>query len=147
MTTGSRMKARRKETGVPVEDIASALGVSVATVYRYENGDIEKVPGAILEPLSKVLRTTPAYLMGWADSPDKKAPTPVSESGLSTEAKEIAKAYDQATGKEQSTVRFVLSDYLQDTAAPRELAARTSGEPIKDDPSTFIIEGEDPDIL
>ena len=65
MTTGSRMKARRKELDIPVEDIAAALDVSVATVYRYENGDIEKVPGSVLEPLSKALRTTPAYLMGW----------------------------------------------------------------------------------
>lgn len=59
------MKARRKELGISVEDIAIALGVSVATVYRYENGDIEKVPGSVLEPLSKVLQISPAYLMGW----------------------------------------------------------------------------------
>lgn len=71
MTTGERMKARRKEIDISVEDIASALGVSVATIYRYENGDIEKVPGAILEPLAKILRTTPSYLMGW----DNGSPT------------------------------------------------------------------------
>lgn len=71
MTTGERMKARRKELHIPIENIAAALGVSIATVYRYENGDIEKVPGAMLEPLSKVLRTTPAYLMGWEDNTAK----------------------------------------------------------------------------
>ena len=65
MTTGERMKQRRKEWGISVEDVAAALGVSVATVYRYEKGDIEKVPGAVLEPLARVLHTTPAYLMGW----------------------------------------------------------------------------------
>lgn len=64
MTTGARMKAQRKLLGIPIENIATALGVSVATVYRYENGEIEKVPGSILEPLAKVLQTTPAYLMG-----------------------------------------------------------------------------------
>lgn len=62
------MKTRRKELGIPVDEIAAALGVSIATVYRYENGEIEKVPGSVLEPLAKVLRTTPAYLMGWEDS-------------------------------------------------------------------------------
>lgn len=67
MTTGDRMKLRRKELGVPVEQVASALGVSVATVYRYEKGDIEKVPGTALEPLAKVLHTTAAWLMGWSD--------------------------------------------------------------------------------
>lgn len=74
MTTGSRMKNRRKEIGVTAEEVATALGVSVATVYRYENGDIEKVPGSVLEPLSKVLRTTPAYLMGWDDTPEQTIP-------------------------------------------------------------------------
>lgn len=71
VTTGSRMKNRRKDLGVTVEEVAEALGVSVATVYRYENGEIEKVPGSVLEPLAKVLRTTPAYLMGWEEPPDQ----------------------------------------------------------------------------
>lgn len=66
------MKARRKEIGVSVDEIASVLGVSVATVYRYESGEIEKVPGAVLEPLANVLRTTPAYLMGWDTGRDNR---------------------------------------------------------------------------
>lgn len=69
MTTGQRMKERRKELGLSAEYVAEKLGVSPATIYRYENGDIEKTPGGILDPLSKILRTTPAYLMGWEDSP------------------------------------------------------------------------------
>lgn len=67
MTTGERMKLRRKELGIPVDYVAAALGVSIATVYRYEKGDIEKVPGTALEPLAKVLQTTAAWLMGWSD--------------------------------------------------------------------------------
>lgn len=74
MTTGNRMKNRRKELGLPADAVAAALGVSVATVYRYENGEIEKVPGSVLEPLAKVLNTTPAYLMGWDES---EQPTPL----------------------------------------------------------------------
>ncbi len=62
------MRIRRKELSIPVEYIASVLGVSIATVYRYENGEIEKLPGSVLEPLAKILQTTPAYLMGWEDS-------------------------------------------------------------------------------
>lgn len=69
MTTGERMRQRRKELGLSAEIVAERLGVSPATIYRYENGDIEKMPGHILEPISKILHTTPAYLMGWADSP------------------------------------------------------------------------------
>lgn len=69
MTTGERMKQRRKEIGLSAERVAEILEISPATIYRYENGAIEKVPGDRLEPIAKALQTTPAYLMGWEDSP------------------------------------------------------------------------------
>lgn len=68
MTTGQRIKDRRKAIGISAERLAEMLGVSPATIYRYENGDIEKVPGDRLGPIAYALRTTPAYLMGWVDS-------------------------------------------------------------------------------
>ena len=67
MTTGERLRSRRKELGISADKIAEALGVSRATVFRYEKGDIEKLPGSTLEPLAKILHTTPAYLMGWEE--------------------------------------------------------------------------------
>ena len=67
MTTAERMKNRRKELGMSAEYVADKLGYSAATVYRWERGDIEKMPMDILEPLAQILSTTPAYLMGWDD--------------------------------------------------------------------------------
>lgn len=61
------MKNRRKAIGLSAEKVAEILGVSPATIYRYENGDIEKVPGDRLGPIASALQTTPAYLMGWTD--------------------------------------------------------------------------------
>ena len=79
MTTGQRMKARRKELGLSAETVAEKLDISPATVYRYEKGDIDKIPGDILQPLASILHTTPAYLMGWEDAP---APSPAIPSGF-----------------------------------------------------------------
>ena len=76
MTTGERMKFRRKELGLSADEVAAALNVSRATIFRYEKGDIEKLPGSALEPLAKALHTTPAYLMGWEESPSADIPTP-----------------------------------------------------------------------
>lgn len=59
------MKNRRKAIGLSAERLAEMLGVSPATIYRYENGDIEKVPGDRLGPIANALQTTPAFLMGW----------------------------------------------------------------------------------
>lgn len=77
MTTGERMKQRRKEIGFSAEKVAERLGVSPATIYRYEKGDIEKVPVDSLAELARILQTTPAYLMGWEEeaAPQKKKPT------------------------------------------------------------------------
>ena len=65
MTTGDLIKARRKEIAMSAERLAEKVGVSPATIYRYEKGDIEKVPVDVLKNIATALNTTPAYLMGW----------------------------------------------------------------------------------
>lgn len=70
MTTGERIKKRRLQLGLTVPETADQLGVSVATMYRYEKGEIEKLPSTLLEPLARLLHTTPAWLMGWEDGDD-----------------------------------------------------------------------------
>lgn len=67
MTIYERIKFRRKELDLTAEEVAKALNVSRATIYRYESSEVEKLPITILEPLAEVLKTTPAYLMGWTD--------------------------------------------------------------------------------
>ena len=79
MTTGERMRLRRKELGLSAEYVADKLKCSAATIYRYEKGDIEKMPVDILTPLSSILSTTPEFLMGW----DNEKPLSVSAEGLS----------------------------------------------------------------
>lgn len=79
MTTGKRMRQRRKELGLSAEYVAEKLGCSAATVYRYENGDIEKMPVDILDPLSVILNTSPKFLMGW----DEEKPSGNFTEGLS----------------------------------------------------------------
>lgn len=70
MTIGDRIKERRIKLDMTPDELADELGKSRATIYRYENGDIKNLPTTILEPLSKALHTTPAYLMGWTDDPN-----------------------------------------------------------------------------
>lgn len=67
MTVGQRIKQRRKELKISADKLGKALGKDRSTIFRYERGDIEKLPLDILEPIAKVLQTTPQYLMGWED--------------------------------------------------------------------------------
>lgn len=65
MTVGERIKQRRLELNMSVDEVAAKLGKNRATVYRYESNDIENLPTSVLIPLARVLETTPAELMGW----------------------------------------------------------------------------------
>lgn len=69
MDVGKRIRERRKELNLSVDELAKKLNKNRTTVYRYEKGEIENLPMDILGPLAKALNTTPAYLMGWDDKP------------------------------------------------------------------------------
>lgn len=69
-TVGERIRIRRKELRMSVDTLAEKIGKNRATVYRYERGEIENVSIVTLQPLAKALRTTPAYLMGWEETPE-----------------------------------------------------------------------------
>lgn len=74
MTTGERIKCRRKELSMSAEQLAEKVNLSPATIYRYEKGDIEKVPADILKKVARALNSSPAYLMGWES--ENKPPIP-----------------------------------------------------------------------
>lgn len=67
MDIGKRIKDRRKELGLNAEAVAEKIGVSPATIYRYESADILNMGIDKVELIAEALYTTPAYLMGWAD--------------------------------------------------------------------------------
>ena len=68
MNIGDRIKQARLALGYSAEQVAAFLQISPATVYRYENGDISKLPSKHLKPLAEFLCVTPEYLMGWSDA-------------------------------------------------------------------------------
>ena len=48
MTIGERIKLRRQELELSVDDIAKKLDKNRATVYRYESAEIENLPITVL---------------------------------------------------------------------------------------------------
>ncbi|PLA00128.1 cI-like repressor [Streptococcus anginosus] len=73
MSIGSKIKQRRQEMSISVDELAQKLNVSRTTIYRYEKGEISKMPTETLEKIARILNTTPAYFMGWNDSPEVKS--------------------------------------------------------------------------
>lgn len=71
MTIGERIKILRKEKKISVDFLATELGVSKTTIYRYEDSTIEKIPVNIFDKLCVLLGVTPAELMGNTISNDR----------------------------------------------------------------------------
>lgn len=67
MTVGERIKARRQELNMSAEQLAEKIGVSPATIYRYENGGIRHMGTDKLAIIADALSIEPKYLMGWKD--------------------------------------------------------------------------------
>jgi transcriptional regulator with XRE-family HTH domain len=92
MTFGENIRARRKELGISVDELAEKLGKNRATIYRYENDEIE-MPASLLKPMADALDTVPDFLMGWdtftegTEANDKRVRTvlPLLDNGVSVE--------------------------------------------------------------
>lgn len=71
----SVLKQRRKELGLTLLQIADSVGVTEATVQRWESGNIKSMRHEKIAKLAEVLKVSPAALMGWEDAkPTKELP-------------------------------------------------------------------------
>lgn len=71
MSLQAVLKMRRKELSLTLKEIADRMGVTEATVQRWESGNIKNLRHERITKLAEILDTTPAYLMGWDELPDK----------------------------------------------------------------------------
>lgn len=66
-----KLKERRKELGLTMLEIAQKIGVSEATVSRWESGDIANMKRDKIVALSNALQVNPSFIMGWEDKPEE----------------------------------------------------------------------------
>ena len=63
-----RLKAVREERNVSVIELAEALGINKATVYRYECAEFRGVKSPIVKAIAEYLNVNPDYLIGATDN-------------------------------------------------------------------------------
>lgn len=64
MTLGHRLKALRKERGLTQEELGNLLGVTKASIQKYENGVIQNIKPRTIEKLAEVFNIESSYLLG-----------------------------------------------------------------------------------
>ena len=70
MTLGEKVKLKREELNLSQEELAEKMNYkSKTSIHKIETG-ITDLPLSKVKELADVLKTTPAYLMGWEE--DKK---------------------------------------------------------------------------
>lgn len=68
MSLGSRLRERRHQLGLTLEEVAQAVGVSKSTVQKWESGTIEDMRLNNAANLAKVLQVSPLWIMGITES-------------------------------------------------------------------------------
>ena len=116
-TSGERIKELRKALGLSADDLAEKIGKDRATIFRYEKGEIENMPLAVIYSLADALHVSPGYLMGWvkdADAPSRRFRVAVREELSNSDRADIDAAAE--TG-----VDIAFLDHMIDSEGPVSL--------------------------
>ena len=82
MSLSEVLRKRRSELGYTLLEIADKMGVSEATVQRWESGNIKSLRQGRISQLAEILKVSPAALMGWEDNTAPNSPSSLfSDSG------------------------------------------------------------------
>lgn len=65
----SILASRRKDLGYTMKEVAALVGVSEATISRWESGDIANMRRDRIAKLAQALQISPAVIMGWDEPP------------------------------------------------------------------------------
>ena len=65
-----------EELGLTLAQIAEKIGVTEATVQRWESGNIKSLRHERIAKLADILGVTPAVLMGWDEPTAPTLPSP-----------------------------------------------------------------------
>ena len=72
-----RIKQRRTELKLSLQDVADMTNMSRSTLQRYESGSIRNIPLQKLGVLASALQTSADWLLGWCNNPGDISPIDV----------------------------------------------------------------------
>ena len=112
---GDRIHDLRIAHDMTLEVLGRKIGVSKATIKRYENGIIANIPSDKIEALAEALETTPEYLMGWTEGEEETSIQSTTIQVQHPETRILAKGFDQmpeeARKRALSMARMIFVEY------------------------------------
>ena len=122
---GERIKARRIELGLTLQDLADHVHVARSTIQRYETANILRMKMPVLYSIAQALDVNPDWLVGKSDKmevPDENDflravggwATPkflLEQAGISTKEYALVCAYRRATPEDRQIIDNIASRY------------------------------------
>jgi len=118
---GERLKNLRIKRGLTLDEVARKIGVSNATVSRWETGEIKAIGSDKIGALADVLGTTTEYLLGRSNNVDTEADEDTAESEAETDDTTVTSKF----AKNLRTLRFNKGWKQEDVANMLGLSQQT----------------------
>lgn len=64
---GNRIRQKRVENNMSMEELGKKLGVHRAAIGKWENGDVDNIKRTSIEKMSRLFGVSPSWLMGYDD--------------------------------------------------------------------------------
>lgn len=100
---GIRIRQKRLEKGMTMEDLAAKLDVGKSAVNKWEKGHITNIKRPTIEKMAQLFECSPSWLMGWSED----EPPAILEDDDS-EIKRLYEMYQKATPEVRSAVETLL---------------------------------------
>lgn len=124
MATKDILKNRRKELNLSQKDVANYVGVSEATVSRWESGNIANMGRDKIALLSQILRISPSVIAGYDDT-DEETFT------LTNIEKELVTAYRNKPEMQEAVNTLLGISSASTKVYEYPMAARSNSKKIK----------------
>ena len=102
MEIGALIKRKRMQKEMKLEELAKRIGVSAATVSRWESGKIDDMKRSRIKALSDTLDIPVYILMGWEE------PKEIKNTTFTDDEINIIENYRAADREVQHLVRYLL---------------------------------------
>lgn len=105
MNIGHLIKMERLRNKLSQEEVAKAISSTKQAVYKYETGIVTNIPMDKISKMASLFGVTPAYLMGWEESPIETVSGVLGSYELDETQAKLVALYDKIADKE-GFIRF-----------------------------------------
>lgn len=123
-TIGERIKQRRIQLNISQDELAKSLGYKSRSSINKIEKDGRELPQSKILAIANALSTTPSYIMGWEENPNKQVLEP--EFQISKEEETIISKYRQLSNDNKEEIKMLINfklDTQKENAHPTHVEA------------------------